>query len=64
MIAGTILTRPEVLGSSILVLGAAILALRMTTSRRGLSRFKRPKAAVPVVAGGAETPFQVGKTDD
>jgi len=64
MIAASIFTRPEVIGSSIFIVGAAIVALRMTNSKRGLSRFKRPKAAVPVVAGGAETPFQVGKTDD
>jgi len=64
LIASSIFTRPEVIASSVLILGAAIVALRMTNPKRALGRFRRSKAAVPVAAGGAETPFQVGKADD
>ena len=63
MLASSLYTRPEVVVPSILIVGAAIVALRMTNPRRGIPRFKR-KSPVPVAAGGAETPFQVGKAED
>ena len=65
LIASSLLTRPEVVASFVVILGATIVALRMTNPGRGLSRFKRSGAAkVPATSGDRETPFQVGKADD
>ncbi|HEX2042572.1 MAG TPA: AAA family ATPase [Acidimicrobiales bacterium] len=68
MIASSILSRPEVIASSVLIVGATIVALRMTRpGAKGLPRlnFRRNKtSAVPAAGGGGETPFQVGKADD
>jgi len=67
VIDGDILTRPEVLVSFFVILGATIVTLRMTNPRRGLSRLnpkRRKTSAVPATSGGAETPFQVGMADD
>jgi cell division protease FtsH len=68
VIASSILSRPEVIASSVLIVGATIVALRMTRpGGKGLPHlnFRRNNktSAVPA-AGGGETPFQVGKADD
>ncbi len=60
----SLLTRPEVIVSFVVILGATIVTLRMTNPRRALSRFKRSGAPVPANGGGGEAPFQVGKADD
>jgi cell division protease FtsH len=63
-VTASVFSRPEVIASFFLIVGAAIVALRMTNPRRAFSRLRGKKAAVPVTTGGAETPFQVGKADD
>ena len=63
-VTASVITRPEVIVSFFVILGAAIVALRMTNPRRVLSKLRRSKAAVPATTGPAETPFQVGKVED
>ena len=64
-LTASVLTRPEVMASFFVILGATIVTLRMTNPRRALSRFKRSgPAGVPATSGGGETPFQVGRAED
>jgi cell division protease FtsH len=61
----SLLARPEVIGLFILILGTAIVTLRMTrpggrfSGRRKEGRGSR----VPATAGGGETPFKVEQVD-
>src|SRR5947199_9540096 len=62
----SILTRPEVLGFAVLIIGTAIVTLRMTreggrfsSMRRGTGRGGRAVAT----AGGGETPFKLEQVD-
>ncbi|HEX8771494.1 MAG TPA: AAA family ATPase, partial [Acidimicrobiales bacterium] len=66
-----ILTRPEVIGCAVVIIGATIVALRMTNPRRVMSRLRRadpnssnPNASHAATASGSpETPFRVTKVD-
>src|SRR5947208_4939533 len=62
----SILTRPEVIAFAILIIGTAIVTLRMTRpggrfspERRGTGRGRRAVAT----AGGGESPFKVEQVD-
>jgi cell division protease FtsH len=63
--AASVYTRPEVIGSAILIIGSVIVALRMTRPGRTGSRF-RSGGRVPATTagGGGESPFQVDKANE
>ena len=66
MFAASLFLRPEVIGGSILIIGAVIVALRMTRPSRNPFRLRQSAgAARAATAGGpgGETPFQVDKAD-
>ncbi len=60
----SILARPEVIGSAVLILGAAIVALRMTRPGGRFAPFRKGRSPrATATAGGGETPFRVDQVD-
>ncbi|MCA1690783.1 MAG: AAA family ATPase [Actinobacteria bacterium] len=64
MFAASVFTRPEVIGSAVLIIGSVIVGLRMTRPGRKSFRFRSGgKIPATTAGGGGESPFQVDKAD-
>ena len=61
----SILTRPEVLGFAILIIGTAIVTLRMTREGGRFSQMRRGtgRGRAVATAGGGESPFKMEQVD-
>ena len=59
----SLLTRPEVIAFGLVIVGAAIVALRMTRPGARFGQFRPRKSPAAATAGGGETPFKITKVD-